>query len=310
MKTYLATLIILNCLLAVTFAVSDDNICEQSCQYCCRNKQCQSQSTCKGNYQPFIILGCIAGGLIGLFIARRIYVHYRNKAAIARGEDPKAKRERRPWRRSRKTKSPAKEKKDKESVERKKSKSKKEKAPSKPKSLKDADEKNNKSRGDVYLQIDNESVLSAEDVKSTTNKEGKMSSRNDLKPTSKNEILVKSDTNLDDKDRLNPYKQNRIPDMPAKDPKAKDSKNKDDKRSTSKGKTTSSSKKPASSMKDSKMEKSMTKSKDAGTASKERGRSREPTKGGERSASQKKTTSTGPKGDKSRATSAGKKDRV
>jgi hypothetical protein len=312
MKTWFTTLLILNCLLAVTFAVSDDNICAESCQYCCRNKQCQSQSTCKGNFQPFIILGCIAGGLIGLFIARRIYVHYRNKEMIARGEDPKAKKGTRSrWRSRKGSKSPAKEKKKREGSEKKK-KVKKERESTRPRSLKDADA-GNKSKGDIYLQIDNESVLSAEDIKSSTNKDGKMSSRNELKPVgSKNEILVKSDTNLDNKDRLNPYKQNKIPDMPVKgkDGKgakdSKENKNKDGKRSTSKGKTDSSStKKPTSSMKDSKMAGSMRESKAGGTAN-ERGRSKESNKG-ERSQSQKKTTSTGPKGDKSRGNSTGAK---
>jgi len=294
MKAYLITLLVLNCFLAVTYAVSDQNICEQSCQYCCRDKQCRSESECKGNYQPFIILGGIAGGLIVLFIARRVYVHYRNKGMIARGEDPKAKKGTRSrWRSRKSSKSPSKERKKKEE----KKKVRKERPVVKPRSLKEAEE-GNKSKGDIYLQIDNESVLSPEDIKSNKNKSGKTSSRNELKPASKNEILVKSDANTD-KDRLNPFKQNKIPDMHAK-PSAKDKENKkDDKgRSTSKGKPTSSStKKPVTgSMKDSKMTGSVT--------AKERGRSREGG-AGERSNSQKKPTSTGPRGEKSRGNSTG-----
>lgn len=306
MKNYLTATLILSCLLSVTLAVSDENICDQTCQYCCRDKQCRSESDCKGNYQPFIILGAVAGGLIVLFIARRFYVHYRNKAMIARGEDPKAKKGTRLRWRSKRNRSPSKAKKEKEKEKREKKERPKKERPAKPKSLKEVDEKN-KSKGDIYLQIDNESVLSHDDVKSTKNKSGATSSRNELKNGSKNEILTKADTNKNDKDRLNPYKQNKIPDMPDKSSKDKENKKDDKTRSSSKGKAASSNTKKAvtGSMKDSKVVGSMKDSKVGGNAStKERGRSKEPTSG-QRSTSQKKATSSGPKGEKSRGNSAG-----
>jgi len=70
MSQLLTNLLIFSLLISGSLAATDDNICDSVCEFCCRDKICRSQEECKGNFSAFVILGIVAGSLIGLVLLR------------------------------------------------------------------------------------------------------------------------------------------------------------------------------------------------------------------------------------------------
>jgi hypothetical protein len=161
-------------------AVSDENICDVQCEFCCREKTCHSESDCKGNFEPFIILGAVAGGIIGLFVLRKLYTYMKGKNPQPR--DGK----RQPRSRSRNSSRPKKE--------------------SKPSSKpgKKAPKEGAQKKEEVYLQIDNESIVGVEsNGKPDQEQQKSQILLNDKKTSSKPEISSKSRLEGEDKANTN-----------------------------------------------------------------------------------------------------------
>jgi len=74
MRSLLATLVIL-LVLKQGFGEVSDNICEQQCEFCCRNHVCQTKSYCEnGDTNYYAIIGGVVGGIVGLIVLRVVYV--------------------------------------------------------------------------------------------------------------------------------------------------------------------------------------------------------------------------------------------
>jgi len=182
---FLITLLLVS-FTSFTSAVTDENICDTQCQFCCREKTCRSEDECKGNFSPFIILGAVAGGLVGLIVLRKLYVYLKGKTP-----DPKeAANKNRSRSRSRNAR-PKKEKKDTKPLK----KSDKTKS-SKARSREDVSQKPE----EVYLQIDNESIVGVDSNK--PDQEQNKNQKLNLLPASgvsKGEISSKSRLEADEK---------------------------------------------------------------------------------------------------------------
>lgn len=280
--------------LSLVESVSDDNICTTTCQYCCRNKECQSEKTCKGNYKTFIILGGIVGGIILLFVVRYLWVQYQKKNANRQPRQKSTRAKTSRWKA--RAKRPASEDKKKKEKKEKKEKEKTKKAKPVKKELlaKRSDE--------VFLNVgDNDSIITPDatskkddDIEKGPRSDRKGNSKNDLK----SERILRSKNDLD-KSKNDLDKSLRVADDPEKmemsnskitnkDMTSSKAQDKSKPSSSSKGRSTSASKKPGDKMTSSKAGSSK-------PTGKERGRSPGAGAGNkERSSSQKKSTSKGP----------------
>jgi len=250
------TILLLVSLVSQTYAVSDENICAEDCQFCCREKQCRSEDECKGNFQPFVILGIVAGALVALFVLRKVYLYLKQENA-------------------KKTKANSGKKSARQTRSKAKAPSKSKSKPSRSKSMKKEEKKSLKE--EAYINVDGDSVISPDSS----------IVRNDQASQDLEKGNPKSDSNVKSKGEIKDNKENE------KTEKQKEDKKKDMKASNVSGKTTTSKSDPK---KGDKTKASSGASKKPGsskpgtkaTGDKERGRSAGRDDKKERSTSQKK----------------------
>eukprot|EP01017_Pseudomicrothorax_dubius_P039337 TRINITY_DN600_c0_g1_i4.p1 TRINITY_DN600_c0_g1~~TRINITY_DN600_c0_g1_i4.p1 ORF type:complete len:150 (-),score=8.15 TRINITY_DN600_c0_g1_i4:316-765(-) len=58
-------------------AAEDENICDTSCEFCCRQKQCRSKSECEGDFSALKILAIVVGCIVAIILLRCAYVRLR-----------------------------------------------------------------------------------------------------------------------------------------------------------------------------------------------------------------------------------------
>jgi len=116
MNLLMISLLLISLLFSGSLASTDENICTTECQFCCRDQECKSQDECKGSFTAFIILGIVAGSIVGLIILRLLCKKFKICVKTPNSEKKSSERSRSAYKKPKKSKAASKSPRDKVSA--------------------------------------------------------------------------------------------------------------------------------------------------------------------------------------------------